>query len=87
VRSARGGGGGGWVLFEISAEGGLPFEIGVRGLLCEIGKGGGGMVLCEKEREQKIGGERLQHFGKRFTKFFFGNHFPKFYTTFSGQRK
>jgi hypothetical protein len=35
--------------------------------------GGGGMVLCEKEREreQEKGGERLQHFGKRFTKFFF----------------
>ena len=34
--------------------------------------GGGGMVLCEKERENKKGGgERLQHFGKRFTNFFF----------------
>jgi hypothetical protein len=30
------------------------------------------MVLCEKERERAgKGGERLQHFGKRFTKFFF----------------
>jgi hypothetical protein len=34
--------------------------------------GGGGMVLCEKERERAgKGGVRLQHFGKRFTKFFF----------------
>jgi hypothetical protein len=32
------------------------------------GGGGGGMVLCEKERKSRKGGERLQHFGKRFTK-------------------
>jgi hypothetical protein len=31
-------------------------------------KGGGEMVLCEKERKSRKGGERLQHFGKRFTK-------------------
>ena len=31
-------------------------------------KGRGRMVLCEKERKSRKGGERLQHFGKRFKK-------------------
>jgi hypothetical protein len=54
--------------YSRSAPGGLLFEIGVGGLLCEIGERRGGMVLCEKERKSRKGGERLQHFGKRFTK-------------------
>jgi hypothetical protein len=42
--------------------------------------GGGGEWCCARKREResrKGGGERLQHFGKRFTKFFFFDYVRK----------
>jgi hypothetical protein len=68
-------------------QGWLLFEIGVGSCYVRSARGGGGewCYVRKREREQERGGERLQHFGKWFTKKKFVNHFPKFCTTFSGQ--
>ena len=68
---------------------------GGKGGLCETTREGEGVVLCNlRGAVQESRGVwvlcrkgHLRDFGKRFTNFLGVNHFPNFYTRFSGQRK